>query len=449
MLKSDSSKLIAITIFATVAFLVALPRIELKYSTKYFNIDTSLGGYIFNIPFTNKVLDFSNYKKGLDIEGGVKVTINLDMSGIEDSKRDQAAESVKEIVNRRINFLGVAETNSLISKNNNQYRLLVEIPGQKNLESAIESIGSTAQLSFKSVRPELKWPITDPNLKVDDVFVDSGITGKDLIGAEVTFNSQTNQPVIQLRFSNEGRQKFSELVKKNVKKPIGIFLDKNLLQAPIVSEELAAGITNDPTITGVDLETAKNVSSLLRAGALPVPIQIVEQSFIGATLGKEVVQKSLVAGLIGLLLVSIFLIITYRNLGVVSVVCLLIYISISLAIFKLLNVVITLPGLAGFIFSIGVACDASILIFERIKEEIRWGKSSQMAIINGYQKAWMSIKDSNFTTLLVSVVLIQFGTGFVKGFGVTLSVGILVSLFTCVYISQLMTKLFIKEVKIK
>jgi preprotein translocase subunit SecD len=449
MLKNDSSKLIAITVIATVAFLLALPRIQLKYSSKYFNIDTFVGGYVFNLPFTNRILDLSDYKKGLDIEGGVKVTINLDMSEIEESQRDQAAESVKEIVNRRINFLGVAETNSLISRNNNQYRLLVEIPGQKNLESAIESIGSTAQLSFKSAKPDVKWPITDPNLKVDDVFVDSGITGKDLIGSDVIFDAQTNQPVIQLKFSSEGRQKFSELVKKNVKKPIGIFLDKNLLQAPIVSEDLASGITNDPTITGVDLETAKNVSSLLRAGALPVPIQIVEQSFIGATLGKEVVQKSLIAGILGLLLVSLFLIVTYRNLGVISVICLLIYISISLAIFKLLNVVITLPGLAGFIFSIGVACDASILIFERIKEEIRWGKSTQMAILNGYQKAWMSIKDSNFTTLLVSVVLIQFGTGFVKGFGVTLSIGILVSLFTCVYVSQLMTKLFIKEIKIK
>jgi len=449
MLKSDSSKLILITIISTIALLIALPRIDIKYSTKYFNIDTFIGGYVLNLPGIATQIDLSDFKKGLDIEGGVRVVINLDMTTIPEAQRDAAAESVKEIINRRVNFLGVAETGSVISKTNNEYRLIVEIPGQKDLQTAIESIGSTAQLNFKTVRPEITWPPTDPNLKISEVFIESEVTGKDLIGADVVFNQQTNQPVIQLRFSNEGRAKFSDLVKKNVKKPIGIFLDKNLLQAPVVSEDLAAGLTNDPTITGVDLDTAKKVTSLLKAGALPVPIQIVQQSFIGATLGKEIVHRSLIAGLIGLTLISLFLIITYRKLGIISVVCLVIYISISLAIFKMLNVVLTLPGIAGFIFSIGVACDASILVFERIKEELRWGKSTSMAILNGYQRAWSSIKDSNFTTLLVSFVLIQFGTGFVKGFGVTLSVGIAVSLFTCVYISQLMTRIFIKEVKIK
>lgn len=449
MFKSDSSKLILITIVSTIALLIALPKVEIKYSTKYFNIDTFIGGYVLNLPGISNQIDLSDFKKGLDIEGGVRVVINLDMSSIPEAQRDASAESVKEIINRRVNFLGVAETGSVITKSNNEYRLIVEIPGQKDLQAAIDSIGSTAQLTFKYPKPGIEWPITDPTLKVSDIFIDSNVTGKDLIGADVTFNQQTNQPVIQLRFSNEGRAKFSELVKKNVKKPIGIFLDKNLLQAPVVSEDLAAGLTNDPTITGVDLETAKKVTSLLKAGALPVPIQIVQQSFIGATLGQEIVHRSLIAGLIGLGLISLFLIITYRNLGVISVVCLVIYISISLAIFKMLNVVLTLPGIAGFIFSIGVACDASILVFERIKEELRWGKSTSMAIINGYERAWSSIKDSNFTTLLVSFVLIQFGTGFVKGFGVTLSIGIAVSLFTCVYISQLMTKIFIKEVKIK
>jgi preprotein translocase subunit SecD len=449
MFKTDSSKLILITIISTIALLLALPRIEIKYSNSFINIDTFVGGYVFNVPFTNYFFDFSEYKKGLDIEGGVRVVIGLDMKDVPESERDLAAESVREIINRRINFLGVSETGSVISKVNNQYRLVIEIPGQTNLEGAIESIGSTAQLNFKNLKPEISWPLTDSNLSIDEIFVDSGITGKDLVGSDVIFDPQTNQPVIQLRFSNDGRQKFSELVKKNINKPIGIFLDENLLQAPVVSEDLASGLTTDPTITGVDLETAKNVSTLLRAGALPVPIEIVEQSFIGATLGQEIVQKSLTAGFIGLAIIFLFLIFYYRNLGFIAVACLVIYISIALAIFKILNVVLTLPGIAGFIFSIGVACDASILIFERIKEELRSGKSSQMAIFNGYKRAWMSIKDSNFTSLLVSLILIQFGTGFVKGFGVTLSIGILVSLFTCVYVSQIMTKLFIREVNLK
>jgi preprotein translocase subunit SecD len=451
MFKTDSSKLILVTVISTIALLIALPRIELKYYGKYFNIDTFLGGYIINIPFTNYLIDLSDYKKGLDIEGGVKVVINLDMNSIPESERDSSAESVKEIINRRINFLGVAETTSYITRSNNQYRLIIEIPGQKNLESAIQSIGSTAQLSFKVIKKGIEFPIKnpDPNLRVEDVFEDSPVTGKDLIGSEVIFDSQTNNPVIQLRFSNEGRKKFSEVVKQNIEKPIGIFLDDKLLQAPVVSKDLASGLTNDPTITGFDLETAKNVSSLLKAGALPVPIEIVEQSYIGATLGTETVNRSLSAGIIGLVIVSLFLIVSYRNLGIIAVLSLIIYISFALSIFKILNVVLTLPGIAGFIFSIGVACDALILIFERIKEEIRWGKSSQLAIHNGYQRAWSSIKDSNLTTLLVSLILIQFGTGFVKGFGVTLSIGILVSLFTSVYVSHLMVKIFIREVKIK
>lgn len=449
MFKNDSSRLIFITVIATIALLIALPRIELKYYGRYFNIDTFIGGYILNIPFTNFSFNLSEYKKGLDIEGGVKVVINLDMSQINEAEKDAAAESVKEIINRRINFLGVAETGSYISKSNNQYRLVVEIPGQKNLESAIESIGSTAQLSFKVLKKDVSWPITDPDAKISDIFTDSPVTGKDLIGADVVFDQQTNQPVIQLRFSSEGRQKFSEVVKQNIEKPIGIFLDDVLLQAPVVSKDLAQGLTNDPTITGFDLETAKNVSTLLKAGALPVPIEIVEQSLIGATLGEEIVNKSLIAGFVGLLIVSLFLIIAYRNIGFIGVISLIIYISIALSIFKMLNVVLTLPGIAGFVFSIGVACDALILIFERIKEEIRLGKSSQLAIHNGYTRAWSSIKDSNLTTLLVSLILIQFGSGFVKGFGVTLSIGILVSLFTSVYVTHLMTRVFIKEVNIK
>jgi preprotein translocase subunit SecD len=449
MFKNNSSKVLVITILATLALLISLPRIDIKYDTKYFNIDSYLGGYIINIPFTTKFVDFSDFKKGLDIEGGVKVVIKLDMSQIRSEDQQKSAESVRDILNRRINYLGVSETSTYISKANNEYRIIVEIPGQKNLEAAIKSIGSTAQLKFKVVKPGLNWPITDPNLTINEVFVDSNITGKDLIGSEVSFESTKNQPVIQLSFSNEGREKFSSLVRQNVKKPIGIFLDDTLLQAPIVSEELANGLTSDPTITGVDLETAKNISSLLRAGALPVPIEIVQQSFIGATLGQESVNKSLIAGFIGLFIIFIFLNITYKNLGFVASISLLIYVVFVLATFKLLNVVISLPGIAGFVFSIGVACDACILIFERIKEESRWGKPSAIAIMNGYDRAWSSIKDSNFSTLLASFILFQFGSGFVKGFALTLAIGIFFSLICCVYISKILVSTFIKEVKFK
>ena len=449
MFKNNSSKLLLITVLSTLAILISLPRIDIKYEGKYFNINSYLGGYIINIPFTSKFLDFSDFKKGLDIEGGVKVVIRLDMSEVPAADQQKSAESVRDILNRRINYLGVSETSTYISKANNDYRVIVEIPGQKNLEAAIKSIGSTAQLKFKVIKPGLSWPITDPKLTISDIFVDSEVNGKDLIGSEVSFDSTKNQPIIQLRFSNEGREKFSNLVKQNVKKPIGIFLDESLLQAPVVSEDLANGLTSDPTITGVDLETAKNISSLLRAGALPVPIEIVQQSLIGATLGQESVNKSLIAGFIGLFIIFIFLNITYKKLGLIASVSLLIYVAFVLATFKLLNVVISLPGIAGFVFSIGVACDACILIFERIKEESRWGKPSAIAIVNGYNSAWSSIRDSNISTLIASFILFQFGSGFVRGFALTLAIGIVFSLLCCVYISRILVTTFIKEVKFK
>lgn len=448
MFKSNSSKLILITIISTLALLIALPRIEIKHSNNYFKIDSYIGGYVFTIPFTTSVWDFSDFKKGLDIEGGIRVVIKLDTSGLKEEEKDIAAESVRDILNRRINFLGVAETTTLISKVNNEHRIIVEIPGQKNLEGAIESIGTTAQLKFKTLRPEVSWPITEFNKTVDEIFQDSDITGKDLLGSEVSFDSTSNQPVILLRFSPEGREKFSNLVKNNVSKPIGIFLDDVLLQAPVVSPDLATGLTTDPTITGVDLESAKNISSLLRAGALPVPIEIVEQNLIGATLGEESVNKSLIAGFIGLAVILIFLNLTYKNLGVIGNFALIIYVVLVLASFKLFNIVLTLPGIAGFVFSIAVACDALILIFERIKEEKRWGRPDKIAILNGFDRAWTSIRDSNFSALIASFILFQFGTGFVRGFALNLAIGILFSLLCCVYILRILVDVFIEEVNI-
>ena len=451
MFKSNPSKLILITVFVTICALLALPKIPVEYSHPWINISTTLGGYTFRIG--ENVFDFKDFKKGLDIEGGMKIVINLDMSEIPENERDNSANTVKEIIDRRVNLFGVSETGSYISKSNENYRLNIELPGQKDLEGAISAIGSTAQLRFRVLKEGQNWPPTSfsNETSLDDFFIDSGVGGTDLIGSEVIFDPTTNQPAIQLRFSQDGRQKFSELVKKNVSKPIGIFLDNQLIQAPVVSQDLASGVVNDPTITGVNLEEAKQISNLLKAGALPVPIQIIEQNIIGATLGKDILQKSLIAGGIALGIIFIYFIFSYGRLGLIGIVCLLSYISIVLAVFKLSNilttsgVVLTIPGIAGFLFSVGVACDASILIFERIKEEIRWGKNVHLAINSGYQRAWSSIKDSNYTTFLASLILFIFGTGFVKGFALTLMIGIVVSLLTNVYFSRIMTSVFIKD----
>ena len=452
MFKKDSTKLTFITIFSTIAVLIALPRIDIKYDSQYFKIDSYIGGYIFNVPFTEKVVDYSELKKGLDIKGGVKVVIKLDTSSLDAAGKDAAVASVKDIITRRVNYLGVSETNIVTSKVGDEHRLIVEMPGQKDLDEAAKTIGSTAQLKFKYLDKSIEWPIKDFTKiqdREDQIFIDSGITGKDLVSADVSFDQKTNKPVIQLRFTNEGREAFSKLLKANIERPIGIFLDDSLLQTPVVSKELASATVFDPTITGVSLDEAKKISSLLRAGALPVPIEIISQNLIGPSLGEDSIYSSLVAGLVGLFIVSIFLILNYKQLGLIANISLIMYVAILLAVFKVMNVVITVPGIAGFVFSIGVACDACILIFERIKEEIRWGRPTQIAIANGYERAWSSIKDSNLTTLLTAFILFQFGVGFIKGFALTLSIGIFVSILTCVYFSRIMVNVFIKELKIK
>lgn len=455
MFKKDSNKLILITIISTLALLIALPRIDIKYESNYFKIDSFIGGYKLNIPFTNKIADFSELKKGLDIKGGVRLVIKLDTSGLKDTEKEAAVTSVKDIITRRVNYFGVSETNIVTSKVGNEYRIIVEIPGQEDLEKASKTIGSTAQLKFKYLDKSVNWPITDfKEIEGKEIFIDSGVTGKDLVSADVTFDTKTNNPIIQLRFTNDGRERFSKLLKENIERPIGIFLDDEILQTPVVSKELANSTVFDPTITGVTLEEAKSVSSLLRAGALPVPIEIISQNLIGPTLGIDSVQISMIAGLIGLFIISIFLVLNYGKLGFIANISLLIYVSITLAIFKLSYlifpspIVLTLPGIAGFIFSIGVACDACILIFERIKEELRWGRPIQIAIINGYERAWSSIKDSNLTTLMTAFILMQFGTGFIKGFALTLIIGIFISLITCVYFSRIMVNVFVKELKV-
>jgi preprotein translocase subunit SecD len=455
MFKKDSNKLILITILTSISILIALPRIDIKYENQYFKIDSFIGGYKLNIPFINKVADFSELKKGLDIKGGVRLVVKLDTSGLKSTERDAAISSVKDIITRRVNLFGVSETNIISSKVGNEDRIIIEIPGQDDLDRAAKTIGSTAQLKFKYLDKSIKWPITDfKEIEGKEIFLDSGVTGKDLVSADVSFDPKTNNPLIQLKFTNEGREKFSKLLKENIERPIGIFLDDEILQTPVVSKELANTPVFDPTITGVSLEEAKSISSLLRAGALPVPIEIISQNLIGPTLGADSVQTSLLAGFIGLAIISIFLIINYGRLGLIANISLVMYVSITLALFKLSYlifpspIVLTLPGIAGFIFSIGVACDACILIFERIKEEIRWGRPTQIAIINGYERAWSSIKDSNLTTLLTAFILMQFGTGFIKGFALTLSIGIFISILTCVYFSRVIVNVFIKDLKV-
>lgn len=269
------------------------------------------------------------------------------------------------------------------------------------------------------------------------------LTGKNLKGASVQFNPNSSYPEVSLSFDNEGAKMFEEITGRNIGKPVAIFLDGYAISTPTVNEKITGG---QAVISGkFNVEEAKLLAQRLNAGALPVPIELINQTTVGATLGHDSLMASLKAGLFGFLLVALFMIFYYRFPGVLAVVALLIYSVLVLAIFKVWPVTLTLSGIAGFILSIGMAVDANILIFERLKEELGEGKNLAMAVNNSFMRAWPSIRDSNFTTLITCFILAEFTTGVVKGFAITLGLGVLVSMFTAIVITKTFMQLFVGQ----
>ncbi len=267
------------------------------------------------------------------------------------------------------------------------------------------------------------------------------LTGKYLKRATVQFNPQDNSPEVALEFDSEGAKLFEDITGRNINKPVAIFLDGYVISQPTVNEKITGG---QAVISGrFSLVEAKTLAQRLNAGALPVPITLVNQQTIGASLGQSSVDQSLTAGFIGLVLVALFMIIVYRLPGLLSVVALLVYGSLTLSIFKVWPVTLTLSGIAGFILSIGMAVDANVLIFERMKEELRAGKPLETAINEGFSRAWPSIRDGNLTTLITCFILIQFLTGSIKGFAITLALGVLMSMFSAVVVTRNLLKLVV------
>lgn len=441
-MRKDYLKLGLIFGLFILATLVAMPSMPVVIPK--LKIDTTVGGYFFRLLNGRVVIDLRDLKRGLDLQGGVKLVLKADMSKLSEADKVKALESSREIISRRVDYLGVAEPKINTVKVGEEYRIEVEIPGIEDVKTAVDAIGQTAQLRFKTLPKELEWTqekFADYYQK-PEVWIDSGISGADLRGAEVVFSQGTalkdkTSPQIELRFTAEGRKKFSELAKANVGKPVALFLDESQfpISMPIISEDLANGLTGDPVINGsFDINSARALSLQIRAGALPVPISILQQQTVGATLGNESVQKSLKAGLIGLGVVMIFMVVLYRGLGLIANFGLLLYTALVLCIFKIIPVTLTLPGIAGFILSIGMAVDASILAFERIREETKWGKPRGVALNLGFERSWNSIRDSNISSLITAGVLFYFGSGMVRGFALTLAIGIGVSLFTNIFV---------------
>jgi len=370
-------------------------------------------------------------KLGLDLQGGSHIAYEADLGKYNAANdEDKAMESLRNVIDKRVNALGIAEPNIYTTAFGNTRRIVIELPGV-DVNQAKDLIGKTANLEFKV-------PSTDSS-----AWVTSSLTGKNLKKANVVFDPQTNAPQVSIQFDSEGGKMFADMTKANVGKNIGIFLDGELVSAPTVQTEIVDG--NAVITGGFDYKEANNLKIQLNAGALPVNVKLVEERTVGATLGQESVKKSLFAGSLALLFVFLFMTVYYRLLGFIASIALIIYTLIVIAIFKgalfiFPPVTLTLAGIAAFILSIGMAVDANILIFERMKEEFRSGKGYAAALESGFKRAWPSIRDSNTSTLITSVILIAFGTTAIKGFAYTLLIGVGVSMFTAIIITRTLLK---------
>ncbi len=538
------------------------------------------GGIIYpklpaQIPFSNWFNKFE-VKLGLDLQGGAHLVYEADVSQIPLSDRNDAVEGVRDVIERRVNALGVSEPLVQTNKIGDTYRVIVELAGVTDINEAINQIGETPLLEFKEENPNISTTDvelteeeqkqldeynTDAKKRAEDVlarlkagedfealarevsedpgtkdnggdlgfaskgsfvpefeaelfdnlqdgqisdelvktqfgyhiiqrvesrdktaafeatttdgekinlegtadkevhgrhilirtktasdirppvdpWLSTGLSGKNLENARVVFDQNLGAPQISLKFNEEGKQLFADLTEKNIGKPIAIFLDNEPISIPVVQSVISNG---EAVITGnFSIQEAKLLAQRLNAGALPVPIELVSQLQVGPSLGHESVAKSITAGMWGLIFVMIFMILVYRLPGLLADIALILYAIVLFGLFELIPVTLTLAGIAGFILSVGMAVDANVLIFERMKEELNLGKSLKQAIEVGFTRAWSSIRDSNISSLITAAILIWFGSAIIKGFALTLSIGILVSMFSAITVTRTFLRL--------
>ncbi len=431
----------------------------LVFSPKYFNAGVNFLNS--KLPLSIPQVKELDFELGLDLQGGAHLLYEADLSDVNETDKESRMEGVRNLIERRINIFGIGE--SLVQTKGD--RLIVELPGVHDLDEAIKTIGGTPFLDFRELSEELeelrKEKIEEveqfigkpfEEFTMDDIvsldeeefegleiifqntYQTTDLTGRHLSDARVIFDQITGKPSISLEFDEEGSQLFEEITERNVDKPIATFLDGEILQEATVSEKIAGGkaqITGDFT-----LDEASSLARDLRIGALPVPIELISQQSIGPSLGEESLRLSVIAGLWGFLAIALFMIIVYRLPGIISVISLVFYGLIVMALFKLIPVTLTLSGIAGFILSVGMAIDANILIFSRTREELKKGSSLTESVNEGVRRAWPSIRDGNFTTLAVAMVFFFIATSFVRGFAVTLILGILVSVFSAMVVTR-------------
>lgn len=377
---------------------------------------------------------------GLDLAGGASLMFQVDTSKAKKEDLPSALESLKGNIERRVNLFGLSESTVQISKQGSDHRLLIELPGIEDVDQAIELIGKTAQLNFKG-EASISAEATATATFLDVFSKETGLNGSHLVRSATAINPNNGEPEVSLEFNPEGAKLFEKATTEFLNKRIAIFLDDYPITFPVVQSVIPDGRA---VINGnFDIKSAKALTAQLNAGALPLPIKIIQQNQIGATLGKNSIDRGVKAGIVGLILVMLFMIGNYGYLGFIADFGLIIYGLITLSLYRLIPVTLTFPGIVGFILSVGMAVDSNILIFERMKEELRRGKSWNMAMELGFGKAWDSIKDANTCTIITGLILFNplnwnflNTSGMVRGFAITLILGIFVGIFTGVFVTR-------------
>lgn len=406
------------------------------------------------LDLTSKGINFKRdleIKEGLDIRGGTRVTLSAEMNDISSSERERALVTAQEIISRRIDLYGLSESTVLTARAGEAYRLLVEIPGVSDADTAVNLIGSTAKLEFREYKPASASATASVSAMLVSDFVPTDLSGKELARSSVQYDEK-GKPAIGLEFSAEGAKKFAIITRRNIGKPLAIFLDDYPITAPTVQTEIIDGraqISGDFT-----LENAKSLSIALNAGALPVPISVLGQSTIEAALGNQAVTKAIQAGVLGIAFIFVFLLLLYGKKGIFALLSLLFYGLVTLSLYKLIPVTLSLAGIAGFLLSIGMAVDTNILVFERLTEEERKAplRSTMLQLNRAFSRTWNSIKDANMTTLITCFILynpLEWSflnrSGMVRGFALTLALGIALNVLCGMGVTRVMMTLFYRS----
>ncbi len=381
------------------------------------------------------------FRLGLDLNGGSHLVYQADTSKVSASEISDAMTALRDVIERRVNAFGVSEPIVQVQSggvfgSNNSNRLIVELPGVTDINQAIAMIGKTPLLEFRLVHefPGLSQEEIQKK-PIDEVFVPTGLNGQYLTHATINFDQTTGEHKVELTFNSEGTKLFAKITKDNVGKILAIFLDGQPISTPVIRQEIPSGTAE---ISGnFTIDDAKILVRNLNYGALPMPISLLSTETVGASLGSTATKAGVHSGIWAYIIIAIFLIIWYRLPGLLAVIALAIYVALNLAIFKLIPVTLTSAGIAGFILSIGMAVDANVLIFERMKEELRRGRTLEDAMKEGFARAWLSIRDSNLSSIITAVILYFFATSsIVKGFALVFFIGVITSMFTAITASR-------------